>query len=218
MTTNGKLYSDVMDKLHFEPNIDDTNITISIKDNGVVVLGGFVKSYTEKRLAEEAVEKLQGVHGVANELSVDLASSYKRNDTDIAQAALNALRWTMFVPHEQIKVAIENGYLTLTGEVQHNYEKQAAERAVRNLYGVIYVTNNIKIKPAVKPQEVKNKIVSEFQRNARIDANNIDVEVEGNRVILSGRVKNLDESREARNAAWAVPGVGSVEDRLSISW
>lgn len=92
MTTNGKLYSDVMDKLHFEPNIDDTNITISIKDNGVVVLGGFVKSYTEKRLVEEAVEKLQGVHGVANELSVDLASSYKRNDTDIAQAALNALR------------------------------------------------------------------------------------------------------------------------------
>jgi len=218
MTTNGKLYSDVMDKLHFEPNIDDTNITISIKDNGVVVLGGFVKSYTEKRLAEEAVEKLQGVHGVANELSVDLASSYKRNDTDIAQAALNALRWTMFVPHEQIKVAIENGYLTLTGEVQHNYEKQAAERAVRNLYGVVYVTNNIKVKPAVKPQEVKNKIVSEFQRNARIDANNIDVEVEGNRVILSGRVKNLDESREAHNAAWAVPGVGSVEDRLSISW
>jgi len=89
----------------------------------------------------------------------------------------------MFVPHEQIKVAIENGYLTLTGEVQHNYEKQAAERAVRNLYGVIYVTNNIKVKPAVKLQEVKNKIVSEFQRNARIDANNIDVEVEGNRVI-----------------------------------
>ena len=158
------------------------------------------------------------MHGVANELSVDLASSYKRNDTDIAQAALNALRWTMFVPHEQIKVAIENGYLTLTGEVQHNYEKQAAERAVRNLYGVVYVTNNIKVKPAVKPQEVKNKIVSEFQRNARIDANNIDVEVEGNRVILSGRVKNLDESREAHNAAWAVPGVGSVEDRLSISW
>ena len=117
MVANGGLYTNVMEQLRFEPNIDESNITVSIKDNGVVVLGGKVKSYAEKYLAEKAVEKLEKVRGVANELTVDLASSYKRSDADIAQAALNALKWSMFIPHEKIKVAVDNGRVTLVGDV-----------------------------------------------------------------------------------------------------
>ncbi len=218
MVANGGLYTKVMEKLRFEPNIDESHITISIKGDGIVTLGGKVKSYTEKRLAEEAVEKIESVKGVANELEVDLLVAYKRDDADIVKAALNNLKWTYFVPHEQIKIALDNGHLTLTGNVEYNYQKESAQSAVQNLYGVISVTNNITVKPTVAPSEVKEKIIKEFERNARIDANNIQVEVDGGKVTLKGSVKNFDEYREARTAAWSVPGVGSVVDQLKISW
>lgn len=218
MVANGGLYTNVMEQLRFEPNIDESNITVSIKDNGVVVLGCKVKSYTEKYLAEKAVEKLEKVRGVANELTVDLASSYKRSDADIAQAALNALKWSMFIPHEKIKVAVDNGRLTLVGDVEYNYQKVRVEKAVRDLYGVTTVINNIKVKPSISPSEVKDKIIKEFERNARIDANNIRVEVDGSKVILKGSVQNFDEEREAKNAAWSVSGVSEVINELTISW
>ena len=218
MVANGGLYTNVMEQLRFEPNIDESNITVSIKDNGVVVLGGKVKSYTEKYLVEKAVEKLEKVRGVANELTVDLASSYKRSDADIAQAALNALKWSMFIPYEKIKVAVDNGRLTLVGDVEYNYQKVRVEKAVRDLYGVTTVINNIKVKPSISPSEVKDKIIKEFERNARIDANNIRVEVNGSKVILKGSVQNFDEEREAKNAAWSVSGVSEVINELTISW
>lgn len=218
MVANGGLYTKVMEQLHFEPNIDESNITVSVKDNGVVVLGGKVKSYTEKYLAEKAVEKLEKVRGVANELTVDLASSYKRSDADIAQASLTALKWSMFIPHENIKVAVDKGRLTLVGDVEYNYQKVRAEKAVRDLYGVTIVINNIKVKPSISPSEVKDKIIKEFERNARIDANNIKVEVDGSKVTLKGSVQNFDEEREAKNAAWSVSGVSEVINELTISW
>ncbi|WPY01861.1 BON domain-containing protein (plasmid) [Candidatus Trichorickettsia mobilis] len=218
MVANGGLYTKVMEQLRFEPNIDESNITVSVKDNGIVVLGGKVKSYTEKYLAEQAVEKLEKVRGVANELVVDLASSYKRSDADIAQAALTAFKWSMFIPQEKIKVAVDNGRLTLVGDVEYNYQKVRAEKAVRDLYGVTTVINNIKVKPSISPSEVKDKIIKEFERNARIDANNIKVEVDGSKVTLKGSVQNLDEEREAKIAAWSVNGVSEVIDELTISW
>jgi osmotically-inducible protein OsmY len=218
MVANGGLYTKVMEQLRFEPNIDESNITVSVKDNGIIVLGGKVKSYTEKYLAEQAVEKLEKVRGVANELVVDLASSYKRSDADIAQAALTAFKCSMFIPQEKIKVAVDNGRLTLVGDVEYNYQKVRAEKAVRDLYGVTTVINNIKVKPSISPSEVKDKIIKEFERNARIDANNIKVEVDGSKVTLKGSVQNLDEEREAKTAAWSVNGVSEVIDELTISW
>lgn len=218
MVANGGLYTKVMEQLRFEPNIDESNITVSVKDNGIVVLGGKVKSYTEKYLAEQAVEKLEKVRGVANELVVDLASSYKRSDADIAQAALTTFKWSMFIPQKKIKVAVDNGRLTLVGDVEYNYQKVRAEKAVRDLYGVTTVINNIKVKPSISPSEVKDKIIKEFERNARIDANNIKVEVDGSKVTLKGSVQNLDEEREAKIAAWSVNGVSEVIDELTISW
>ena len=218
MVANDDLYTKVMDQLHFEPNIDEANITISVKDNGVVVLGGKVKSYTEKYLAEKAVEKLEKVKGVANELVVDLLSSYKRSDADIAQAALTSLKWSMFVPHEKIKVAVDNSRLTLVGDVEYNYQKVRAENAVQDLYGVTTIINDIRVKPRVSPSEVNDKIIKEFECNARINAKDIKVEVDGGKVTLKGSVQNLDQEREAKTASWSVNGVNEVIDDLTISW
>lgn len=222
MIASGVLYTNVMDKLHFEPNIDESNITISVRDDGIVVLGGKVKSYTEKYLAANAVKKLERVKGVANELMVDLAIGYKRNDTDIVESALSTLKWTMFVPHDRIKVAVSSGHITLSGDVDSYFQAQRAEKAVRDLYGATGVTNELKVIPTTKinisASEVKEKIIQEFERSARIDAKNIRVEVDGSKVTLKGNIRNLDEDTEAKRAAWSVPGVSSVIDNLTISW
>jgi osmotically-inducible protein OsmY len=218
MVNNGSLYNNVMEKLKFESGLDDSNITISIKGDNVVVLGGKVRSYAEKRLAEEAVESVDKVKGIADELSVELDIGYRRSDAEIAKAALDVLKWCFFVPHEKIKVIVENGHLTLTGTVDFYYQKERAKKAVQDLYGVTFVTNNIDVKRTFTKQEVKNQIVKEFERNARIDANNVRVEVEDSKVILRGKVKNLDEVKEARKAAWSVPGVSNVIDELTIGW
>lgn len=214
----GELYTRIMEKLEFEPNIDASNIAVAVKDNGIVVLSGKVGSYTEKRLAKEAVEKVENVKGVANELDVELLFHYVRNDVDILNAALSSLKWNVFVPHERIKVVVDNGHLTLSGDVKFYYQKQNAENSVRDLYGVKSVINNIRVKPTVSPLEVKERIVKEFERNARIDAKNIQVEVDGSTVTLKGSVKNFDEDKEARNAAWSIPGVSVVVDKLKINW
>ena len=218
MLTDDVLYTQIMEKLKFEPGIEESNITVSIKEDGIIILGGKVHSYTEKRLAEEAVQKIGKVRGVANELIVELIPSYKRSDADIVSAALSALKWTLLIPHEKIKVAVENGHLVLSGEIEYNYQKERAQKAVQDLYGVTSVTNNIKVKPSVDAVQVKGRIIKEFERNARIDANHVEIEVDGGKVILKGKVRNFDEAREARAAAWAVPGVSEVIDKLTISW
>lgn len=123
-----------------------------------------------------------------------------------------------FCAHEKIKVIVENGHLTLTGTVDFYYQKERAKKAVQDLYGVTFITNNIDVKRTFTKQEVKNQIVKEFERNARIDANNVRVEVEDSKVILRGKVKNLDEVKEARKAAWSVQGVSNVIDELTIGW
>jgi len=214
MVSNSKLYAKVMAKLRFEPGLDQSDITVAIKNkNGIdniVVLGGKVKTYAEKQIAEEAVEKIETVRGVANELEVDITSKDKKSDADIVQAALNSLRWTVLIPDEKIKVAVDKGCITLVGEVEYYYEKDRAYDAVKNLPGVTYVINEIKVAASVSPVDVKDNIRDEFERNARIDANNIQVEVEGSEVTLKGEVRSLDEYREAENAAWAVPGVTEV--------
>lgn len=220
MVANGSLYTYVMEKLRFEPGVDESNITVAVKGNGIVVLGGTVKSYSEKYLAERSVEQLEKVKGVANELIVDLASAYRRSDADIVQSALQTLKWTMFIPHDKIKVSVSAGHITLSGQVEYNYEKDRAERAVQDLYGTTGVTNEIKVVPSItlSPSEIEEKITKEFERNARIDAENIIVEIDDDTITLKGTVRNLDEAREARMAAWSISGVREVIDELVISW
>ncbi len=218
MVANGGLYTNVMEKLRFEPALDESNITISVKDGGIIVLGGKVSSYAEKQIAEEAVEKVDKVRGVANELEIELIPLYERNDADIVKSALNALKWSVLIPHDQIKVAVSNGYLTLTGEVEYFYQKERAGNAVSDLYGVKALDNNIEIKATITPFQVKEKIIKEFERHARIDANNITVKVDGGTVTLKGDVRNIDEDTEAENAAKSVPGVTNVINQLMINY
>jgi osmotically-inducible protein OsmY len=201
MTYEGELYTKVMDKLKFEPGLDTSNITIAIRDKGVVVLGGKVKSYTEKYLAEEAVKKVEAVYGVANELEVDLAPTYRRSDAEIAQSVINALRSNMFVPADRIKVTVEKGHVSLSGEVDYYFQKERAVKAIRDIVGITNITNNIIVKPPVTPTQIKEKILQEFERNARINASNIEGEIDVTEVTLKGKVKNFDEKEEAIRAA-----------------
>ncbi len=214
----GKLYSDIMEKLKFEPGLDASNITLSIKDGGVVILGGEVKSHAEKLLAEKVLQKIQGINGIADELKVNLAADYIKTDPDILKAALNALAWSIFVPSKQIKLIVNRGHLTLSGQVEQYYQKIHAQKAVQHLLGVTDVTNDIIVKPNINALNIKEQIVKEFERNARINANRIEVEVNGDAVILKGQVGSFDEDKEARLAAWSVPGVAKVIDHLLISW
>jgi len=206
----------VESELNFEPSINAAEIGVAVK-NGVVTLSGRVPSYWEKVSAERAAARVSGVKAVANELEVRLPGSSERTDEDIAQAAVDTLRWSVFVPQDRIKVKVSKGWITLEGNVDWQYQKSAAEKAVRKLYGVLGVSNLIEVKPQVSKAEVKTSIEAALKRLAEVDANRIRVDTEDGKVVLSGSVRSWFEREEAERAAWAAPGVRSVEDRIAIA-
>ena len=217
MKTDTELQNAVHDELLFEPSVVATDIGITVK-NGVVSLVGTVTSYAEKWAAERAAERVSGVRALAKDLKVNLPSLNHRSDQDIAAAALNVLKWDIEVPDQQIKVEVENGYVTLLGEVDWNYQRTAAESDTRRLTGVVGVLNNIALKPHLSPKQVSSKIEAALQRAAVQDARRIQVEATGGRVVLRGTVRSWAERNDAERAAWAAPGVTSVEDHIRIDF
>jgi osmotically-inducible protein OsmY len=216
MKTDTELQQDVMNELKWEPTLKAAEIGVAVKD-GVVTLSGHVDSYVKKLAAERAAARVFGVRAVAEAIQVRLPGSLKRSDEDIAEMVANVLDWNVLVPYDRIKVHVQDGVVTLSGEVDWGYQKYAAEEAVHHLTGVVWLNNQITVKPAVKPQDIKDKIVSAFQRNALLDSRRIKIETRGGKVILSGSVRSWGERAEAQWAAWAAPGVFEVENDIKIS-
>jgi len=215
--SDSQLQQDVLQELKYEPSISASQIGVTAKD-GIVGLSGNVQSYAAKYSAVHAAERVTGVKAVTDELKVDLPAFHVRNDEDIARAAVNELQWDVWVPADRIKVKVDAGWITLEGDVDYKYQKTAAEDAVRNLTGVKGVTSMITCKrPAVSSSEVKTNIELALHRAAEVDANNIKVSVEKDKVILNGKVASWAERQEAERAAWSAPGVNEVVDYLVIA-
>lgn len=212
---DSELQQDVIRELHWEPSVDAAHIGVAVHD-GVVTLTGYVSSYAEKYAVENAAKRVQGVRAVANELEVRLPGSSERIDVDIARDAVAALARNVLVPQDRIKVTVRNGFVTLEGEVEWNFEKDAAENAVRDIAGVTGVSNLIRVKPRVEPDDLKKKIDEAFKRTAELDAKNIQVEVDGGKVILRGKVRSWAEREAAAREAWSAPGVWAVENLIVV--
>ena len=217
MKTDAQLQQDVMNELKWDPTVKAA-IRVDVKD-GVVTLSGYVDSYSKKSAADRAAARVFGVKGVAEEIRVRLPGPLKRPDESLARAASNALEWNVRVPHDRIKVQVRNGLVTLSGEVDWWYQKNAAETAVRHLVGVVSVSNGVTIRPESRllGADVRDSIESAFQRNALLDARRITVETRGGKVILRGSVHSWLEREQAQWAAWAAPGVSEVESHITIN-
>lgn len=215
MKSDSEIQKDVMEELRWEPFLNASEIGVAVK-NGVVTLSGTVNTYSKKLAAEEAAKRVMGVKAVAEDIEVRLAVLGKKTDADIAQAVINALKWHTSVQDEKIIVKVENGWVTLEGEAEWEFQRNSAKNAVTNLAGVVGISNNIKIVPTLKSSDIKNKITAAFQRSATIDAERITISSEGSKVILTGKVRSYVEKRDAENAAWLAPGVNKVENKLEI--
>src|SRR3982075_1523676 len=216
MTSDRDIERNVKEELQWNPDLDATDIAVSVK-NGVVTLAGFVRSYTDKYEAETAAKRVAGVVGVANDLEVRMPSVDERPDPEIARDAVAAIKSQLPISSEHIKVVVKNGWVTLEGQVEWQYQRSTAENAVRRIKGVKGVSNLIQIKPRAEPSEIKRRIEEAFRRNAEVDANRIIVETNGSEVTLKGTVRSWIEREEAERIAWAAPGVTKVEDRIVVS-
>lgn len=205
----------VIDELEFEPSVNAANIGVGA-ENGIVTLTGHVASYAEKVAAERAAQRVKGVRGLAQEIEVRTPAGKRKADDEIAAQAVNIIAWDTTIPNEMVKVKVQSGWITLTGKVDWQYQKVAAEHAVRKLSGVVGVSNLIEIKAQVQASDVKTRIENALKRSAELEAGGIRVHVSDTKVVLDGRVHSWHERDVAKRAAWSVPGVAAVEDQLAI--
>ncbi|URM25440.1 BON domain-containing protein [Pseudomonas frederiksbergensis] len=206
----------ILEELEFQPDIDAANIGVTV-DNGVVTLSGHVKSYLQKINAERAVKSIKGVRALAEEIQVRPEKNAGTADDTIAARALNIIAWSSDVPEEDIEITVQNGWVTLEGEVDWQYQKETVERAVHKLSGVVGIDNRLTLRARVNAVDVQQRIEEALKRNAEVDAKGIHVKVEGDVVKLEGRVHLWRERKIAERAAWSVPGVRQVEDHLLLA-
>lgn len=215
MKSDTQLKKDVEAELEWDAVVNANNVGVAVKD-GVVTLSGHLDSFAEKYAAERAVQRVLGVKGLAVEVDVRLGSTAKRTDADIAIAAESALRWHALVPEDRIKVMVEKGWVTLSGEVDWDYQRNHAMKAVRSLTGVLGVTNSLTVKAQVTPANIRQRIHDALERQADREAKNIEVTVSGHTATLKGQVHSWAERSAAQGAAWSAPGITSVVNELRV--
>ncbi len=218
MKTNEELRKDVMAEIAWDPELLSISpqIGVAAKD-GVVTLSGTVDTYRKKLAVEKAAQRVAGVKVVASDVDVRVGFMGRRNDTDIAIAVKNALRWNSALNNDEIEVKVDNGWVYLDGVVEWEYEKTSAQQNVEDLQGVRGVTTNISIRPKnLDARELQKKIAEAYQRNAALDASSISIESSGNKITLRGKVRSWIEKKEAGMIAWAAPGVMSVDNQIQI--
>ena len=215
MKTDQEIQKDVMEELRWEPLLNATEIGVAVK-NGVVTLSGIVDTYGKKIAAEEAAKSVFGFKAVAEDIQVKLSSFGAKSDTELAEEVIKSLKWHTSIPDDKIKVKVENGWVTLEGDVEWEYQKNAAKSTIENLLGVKGISNLITVKPSVTVKDIKNKISAAFHRSATVDSEKINIDVRGNKAILSGTVRSWAEKEEAANATWNAQGISSVENNITI--
>jgi osmotically-inducible protein OsmY len=211
-----EIQNDVVAELKWEPGLRDDDIAVGVRE-GVVTLGGSVSSYSDKMTAERVAGRIKGVHAIANDIEVTIPSAFSRTDPEIAHKAVDALKWDTAVPEQLIRAKVDNGWLTLEGDVEWHYQREAAERAVRYLLGVKGVTNLIKIRAHPAPADVRKRIGEALHRSAQFDAEHIAVEIADHKAVLRGMVRSYSEARDAMRAAHNAPGITEVENRLTVN-
>jgi osmotically-inducible protein OsmY len=217
MKSDSQIQTDVMQELIWDPRVSHEHIGVSVAD-GIVTLSGTIPSYIEKSAAERAAQRVSGVKAVVEKIDVKLPSLHEKDDQDIAEAVLNSFIWNVEIPDKLIKVTVEKGWVKLTGEVEWNYQRDAAEKTVRSLTGVKGVSNNIILKTReVQAGVVKQKIEDALKREALREAKQINVAINGGTVTLSGKVHSFSEMNDAKLAAWSAPGVTKIENRLLVA-
>ena len=212
-----EIKNDVLSELKYEPSVKVADIGVLVKD-GTVTLNGFATSYGEKWDAVKTVKRVAGVKAIADDIEVKFPDSSRRNDGDIATAAADRIKWSTIVPEGTVQVTVRDGWISLEGQVEWWYQKDAAENTVRYLPGVKGVSNSITIKPKVTAKKVETAIEAAFERSALLDAKEIEVETSGSKVTLRGKVRNHSERDEAERVAWAAPGVFAVDNELTVEW
>jgi osmotically-inducible protein OsmY len=216
MTSDAALRSGIEEELDFEPSLDATGIGVAVKE-GVATLTGHVSSYAQKVAAERAVSRVKGLRAVAEEMIVRLPLSVRHDHDEVALRAANVLSWTLNIPDDTVHGKVEKGWVTLTGDVDWQYQRQSAKLAVCTLGGVMGVSNTINIRPHATVKDVRAHITQALRRNAELESSGIMVLVEGGKITLSGRVKALHERRTAENAAWGISSVTEVVDNLIVA-
>jgi osmotically-inducible protein OsmY len=215
MKTDTEIQKDVMDELKWEPFLNATEIGVAVKQ-GVVTLSGTVDTFLKKSEAEKAAKRVLGVKAVAEDIEVKPFASTMKNDTEIARMVADSLKWHSAVQEEKLKVKVEDGWVTLEGEVEWEYQKDAAKNAIKNLPSVKGISNLIIVKPSITAKDIKQKIGLAFHRSATLDAAKIAIEVQGNKAILTGKVRSWAEKKDAETAAWNAPGISTIENKLVI--
>jgi osmotically-inducible protein OsmY len=212
-----QIKDDVLSELKYEPSIKSTDIGVLVQ-HGIVTLQGFVSSYGERWEAVRVTQRVASVAAITNEIIVNLPESSHRIDEDIASMAANQIEWFLSTPTGAVEVTVKEGWLTLDGEVEWEYQRKAAQNFVQHLLGVKGVSNLIIVKPSLTVAGIETEIKSAFQRSALLDAKQIHVEISDNKVILQGKVRNYGEREEAERVAWAAPGVVLVDNQITMQW